>query len=80
MKKWLVLFVVVLLIFPCVNEADGASRKRKKKKEKAKTEQITPKKKETPYEKLMKKPGAKLLKASSSPYTKLKANCTWKSR
>lgn len=59
MKKWLVLFVVVLLIFPCVNEADGASRKRKKKKEKAKTEQITPKKKETPYEKLMKKPGRK---------------------
>lgn len=57
MKKWLVLFVVGLLIFPFVNEGYGASRKRKKKKEKENTEQVAPKKKETPYEKLMKKPG-----------------------
>ncbi|MCR9011538.1 zinc-dependent metalloprotease [Gabonibacter chumensis] len=59
MKKWFVLFVAVLLIFPFANEGYGASRKRKKKKEKEKTEQVAPKKKETPYEKLMKKPGRK---------------------
>lgn len=50
MKKWFVLFVAVLLIFPFANEGYGASRKRKKKKEKEKTEQVAPKKKETPYE------------------------------
>lgn len=60
MKKWFVLFVAVLLIFPFANEGYGASRKRKKKKEKEKTEQVAPKKKETPYEKLMKKPGRKI--------------------
>lgn len=55
MKKWIVLFVAALFVVPFANDSYAASRK--KKKNKNKTEEVAPKKKETPYEKLMKKPG-----------------------
>lgn len=63
MKKWIVLFVAALFVVPFANDSYAASRK--KKKNKNKTEEVAPKKKETPYEKLMKNRDARLPRVNS---------------
>ena len=60
MRKSIVLLLVALFFMPLGDTLYAASRK--KKKDKDKTEEVAPEKKESKYDKLLKKPGVKTVK------------------
>lgn len=66
MKKSIVLLLVALFLMPLGGTLYAAS---KKKKEKGKTEEAAPAKKESKYDKLLKKPGVKTVRGILSRCT-----------